>query len=453
MVINIILAIFLLGLIILFHEFGHFIVAKANGVCVIEFSIGFGPRLFSVRKGDTDYCLKALPFGGSCRMLSADEELYELTEEQKESKGHEFEKQSMKMIRKHGKAAALESKSVSARIAISLAGPVYNFILAFVLAIVMIGFMGYDTTRVDSVTIGSDAYEQGLREGDIITNINGKNVVFAREISQAVKSDAKSTLRVTYERDGQSYTTEVTPTESVEDSYKIGTSISQDGVIASVSEGSPAEKAGIKANDKVVSVNGILTGTAEEIINEVGKSDGQEVKIVVERGGTQKEYKVTPIKQTTTIYDTGFVYNGKREKTSPLKTIYYGLREVWYWINLVLSLLGQLFTGQLSINNLSGPVGTVSAISNVVEKSKSGGAFLVVMNLLYMGIMLSANIGIMNLIPIPALDGGRLLILIFEAVMGRPIAKGKEAVIDFIGVVFVVLLMFFVLVKDIVRLF
>ena len=122
----------------------------------------------------------------------------------------------------------------------------------------------------------------------------------------------------------------------------------------------------------------------------------------------------------------GFSTSGERIKVNPWETILYAFREVWYWITTVIELLGRMVTGRLSLNSLSGPVGTVSAISNVIDASSSDGAFFVLMNVLYIGIMLSANLGIMNLLPIPGLDGGRLLLYLIEAIMGRPVPKKKR---------------------------
>ena len=450
---SIFLAIILLGLIILFHEFGHFIVAKANGVCVVEFSIGFGPRLFSFRKGDTDYCLKMLPFGGSCRMLSSDEELYELDEEQKERKGHEFEKQSAKLISKYGKAAAFETKSLPARIAVIAAGPLYNFILAFFMSVLMLGFMGVDTPKVSSVETKSVVYESGLREGDIITDVAGTGIVFDRELTRELQKHTSAPFEIKYKRDGVTYTADVNPIEKRENLYKIGAALGDDATISGIEDDSPAQKAKLKVNDKIIMINGENVSSSKGVIEKIKSSEGKELTFKVERGGNISDISVTPGKTDTVSYDMGFSTSGERVKVSPWETILYGLREVWYWITTIVDLLGRMVTGRLSLSNLSGPVGTVSAISNVIDASSSDGAFFVLMNLIYIGIMLSANLGVMNLLPIPGLDGGRLILYAAEAVTGRPVPKEKEGIINFIGFIFLMLLTVIVLVKDIIRLF
>ena len=450
---SIFIAIILLGLIILFHEFGHFIVAKANGVCVVEFSIGFGPRLFSFRKGDTDYCLKILPFGGSCRMLSSDEELYELDEEQKEKRGHEFVKQSMNLIRKYGKASAFETKSLPARIAVIAAGPIYNFILAFFMSVLMLGFMGVDTPTVSEVSHESIAYESGLREGDVITNVAGVGIVFDRELTRELQKHTSDSFDITYERDGVSYTAKINPIKKQDNIYKIGAALGEDASISSIEDNSPAQKAKLKVNDKIIQINSENVSSSKEVIEKIRSSDGKELTFKIERGGQISDIQIIPNKTDSTTYDMGFSTSGERIKVNPWETILYAFREVWYWITTVIELLGRMVTGRLSLNSLSGPVGTVSAISNVIDASSSDGAFFVLMNVLYIGIMLSANLGIMNLLPIPGLDGGRLLLYLIEAIMGRPVPKEKEGIINFIGFIFILLLTVIVLVKDIMRLF
>ena len=186
--ISIIIALLIFGLLVLIHEFGHFIVAKKNGVVVNEFSIGMGPRIFSrVAKSGTRYSVKILPLGGSCAMLGEDED--------NEEEG------------------SFNSKSIWARMAIIFAGPFFNFILAFVLALVVIGFVGADISYVTSVDENSPAYEAGLRTGDRITNYNGAHATLGREIylEDYVNPLDGSEISISFVRDGEEKTIRYTP--------------------------------------------------------------------------------------------------------------------------------------------------------------------------------------------------------------------------------------------------
>ncbi|MDD3240880.1 MAG: site-2 protease family protein, partial [Lachnospira sp.] len=182
MIINVLLAILVLSVVVLIHEFGHFIIAKANGVTVVEFSLGFGPRLLHFKKGETIYSIKLLPFGGSCMMLG--EDFMEIDQ----GEGEDEEKRALSDLEKNVIEAEKSEKSfankpVWSRIAIIAAGPLFNFILAFVLAIVIIGSIGFDPCTVDKVDDNSPAAEAGLQIGDKITKINGERIHFEREYS------------------------------------------------------------------------------------------------------------------------------------------------------------------------------------------------------------------------------------------------------------------------------
>lgn len=152
-------------------------------------------------------------------------------------------------------------------------------------------------------------------------------------------------------------------------------------------------------------------------------------------------------------YDTGFVVYGDRVKTSPIGTLKYSVKEVGYSVKTVIQILGMLFTGKIGFDSLLGPVGTVSTMSEIVEESKADGAFYVFLNLMNLAALISANLGVMNLLPIPALDGGRLVFLIIEALRGKPVKREHEGIVNFIGMILLVILMVVVLFKDIMALF
>ena len=347
---RIILALLLFSLIILFHEFGHFLLAKLCGVVVEEFSLGMGPRLLSAKGKETRYSLKALPFGGSCMMKG--EDLSDFSE------------------------GTFGSKPVWARILIIAAGPVFNFILAFFCAVILISSVGIDRPVILSVSDGFPAQKAGIMAGDEIVSIDGHRIRLYREVSDYVnfhqaKMASGREINIEYRRDGAISRTQLIPADSGEGRYVFG-----------------------------------ISGSS-----------------------------------------------GIREKTGPLQTIGYSAYEVKYWIGAVLSSLRMMLTGSVSINDISGPVGVVDMIGETYEESKQDGAWYVWLNLLNIAILLSANLGIMNLLPIPALDGGRLIFLLIELVRRRRFNQEVEGKIHLAGLLLLMLLMVVILFNDIRKLF
>lgn len=379
-------AILVFGLIILFHEFGHFILAKRGGVCVLEFSLGMGPRLFSFVKGGTRYSLKLLPFGGSCMMLGEDDDLSQdkLEDEAEKdiAKKASFAEDETAVLQGEDEdgprtyagmeippgavGVPFNDTNVWIRFLIIAAGPIFNFILAFFCSFFVISYVGYDPPRIDQVTAGYPAAEAGLQSGDLITKLNGKNVKIFRDIQKYNMFHPGEPVTVQYQRAGSTHETVITP----EFSKDAGTWL-------------------------------------------MGFSGGQFQK-------------------------SGSVFT----------TAEYSAYEVRYWIDLTFKSLGMILKGKVSANDVAGPVRIVSMISTTVKESSAYGLMIVLVNLANMCILLSANLGIMNLLPIPALDGGRLVFILIEAVRGRPINREKEGMIHMAGMVVLMALMVFILFND-----
>lgn len=425
---SIIIALIIFSVLVLIHEFGHFIVAKKNGIVVNEFSIGMGPRLVSFDKGGTKYSIKILPFGGSCAMLGEDEAV--------EVEG------------------SFNSKSVWARMAVVFAGPFFNFILAWILAIIVIAYAGTDLSYVTKVEKGSPAYEAGLREGDRIVTYNGAHALLAREISleNYVNPLDGSDMVIEYKRDGKKHTARFEP-DSVE-RYLVGMSYSSSDseAVITVTKGSAMDEAGAISGDIVTAINGNSISTGKDMSEhlQVNPWNGSEVQIVVNRNGKEHEFTLKP--RMTMVYGDGFEYNIIREKQSVTGVIRYSFTEVRYQITTVLKSLKMLVTGQVSTNEMSGPVGIVDAIGDTYQETKSEGILVTIMTMINMAIMLSANLGVMNLLPIPALDGGRLVFFIIEAIRRKPLDREKEGFVHFIGFACLMLLMVFLIVNDVGKL-
>lgn len=423
---NIILALLVLSAIIIIHEFGHFILAKANGVGVTEFAVGMGPRIIKFQKGETLYCIKLLPFGGSCMMVGEDEN----SDDEK----------------------AFNNKSVWARISIIAAGPIFNFILAFIMAVIIVSNIGYDPCIVSRIQQDSAAMEAGIKEGDLIVAINGKKVYFSRDYSLMEMIYPDETMNITYMRNGERFSTTLTPKYMEHDYYQMGISISELEIV-SVSQGMPAYEAGILQNDVIVAIDGVMMENAQQAVSAINNCGGKTICLTVLRNQEQMDIEVTPKIVHTSGYETGLsVYYG-RVRTNALETIRMSFHEVGYCIRTVVESLKMMIGGKVSKDDVAGPVGVVTLIGEVVEESKSDGNFYVMLNLFNMVLMLSANLGVMNLLPLPALDGGRLVFLVIEAVRRKPIDREKEGMVHFIGIILLMLLMVFITFNDIMKLF
>ncbi len=447
---NIVVALLIFTIVVVIHEIGHFLLAKKNGVEVTEFSVGMGPRLITFAKtptgnklkflcsqkkfeteeswqGITKYSWKLLPIGGSCMMVGEDED--------------------------NESPNAFNNKGVWQRFAIIFAGPFFNFVLAFIFSIIILSNAGIDIPKVVQAPEGQPAAQAGIENGDIIKSINGHKITIGREIDTyvALHPLTGKNVKIVIERDGKNKTVSLNPNYST---YLFGFSYSSDEkastVVSDVSDDSAFDKAGIKTGDVIVAIDGekVSTGKDIEKVMQIKKSSAKSVTFLIKRDGEQKEYKVTPV-----------LYKGKTfgmiasdsVKMGPLGVLKYSFVEVKYWIVTTVASLGQLVTGKLSTNDISGPVGIVNMVGSTVKESAAYGLKVVIINILYMTVLLSANLGVMNLLPLPALDGGRLVFILIEAVRGKPVDRTKEGYVHLAGFVLLMLLMIFVMYNDIVK--
>lgn len=428
---SIIVAILMFSLVVIFHELGHFLFAKKNGIGVDEFCLGMGPKLFGIKKGETEYALRLFPIGGACMMVGEDE----------------FSKEEK----------AFNNKTVWQRIQVIFAGPLFNFILAFLLSMIMVAIAGYDPARVTDVKEGGVAAQAGLMEGDLIVRYDGKKINFGREImvEETFNPIKDATpVEITYKRDGKKYTTTIIPRKSVR--YYMGFGYNADdmpAVIQSISKGSSFEEAGIMKGDVLTAIDGTRIASGKALMEYMqSRMLGEEtVKITYTRNSLEYEVEVVPKRQES--YTLDFSYNQYAEKTSGFAILKYSAAEVKYWIVTTVKSLGQIFKGKVSRDDIGGPVRIVSEISNVMNEASPYGALVVIVELINWCVLLSANLGVMNLLPIPALDGGRLLFLIIEGIRRKPVNREKEGLVNGIFFVLLMLLMVFVFYNDITNLF
>lgn len=350
MAVSVILFIVIFFVVVISHEFGHFIVAKKNGIHVVEFFVGMGPTLFSFYKGDTKYSLKLLPIGGACMFEGED--------------GLEKEKGELS-------EGAFPNAPVWARFATVFAGPLFNFLTAYVMALILVSACGVTLPEIQAVNEGSQAEAAGLRAGDVITKINGSRIHLREEVTLISQLNTKGeSLTVTYRREGQESTVVIRPAYDEEDQrYYMG----------------------------------IATG--------------------------------------------GYL------KCNVPQTFQYAFHTMSFYAKATYKSLGMLVTGQLSRNDVSGPVGIVKTVDEVYGVTKQYGVLTVALGMMELALLLSVNLGIMNLLPLPALDGGRLVFLLIEAIRGKPVPPEKEGMVHLAGMMALMVLMVLVLFNDITKFF
>ena len=423
-----VIAVIIFSAIILIHELGHFLLAKKNGIIVTEFSLGMGPRLLSTVKGGTRYSLKLFPIGGSCAMLGED-------------------------TAEEDVPGTFNRAPVWGRISVVAAGPVFNFILAFILSVIITGFVGYDPAQVMTVESGSTADQAGIREGDIITEYNGYHIDVARDlyVYTYLNQLREEPVTVTVDRNGEELTFTFMPDVDVRYLLGFNRSDADSMKVESLIEGMPLEEAGLQPGDVITSVDGVLTpdGAAyAEYLEENPLSD-RPVEITYDRNGTEYSVEITPREYRTP--GLGFSYNTGYTEAQGFEVLKYAALDVKYMIRTTLLSLKELVTGGLGMDDLSGPVGVVDAIGTAYEETKDEGTVIMWMNLLNMAVLLSANLGVMNLLPLPALDGGRLVFLLLEAVRRRPVNREVEGMVHFAGLMLLMVLMVVVMYNDILK--
>lgn len=357
MIRTIILFIIVFGLVVISHELGHFLIGRKNGIRVVEFAVGMGPTLFSFMAGGTKCSLKLLPFGGACMFEGED--------------GMEREENAERAQEESGEGVAFTEAGVWARIATVFAGPFFNFILAFIIAVILCVFTGADLPVVGTVMENSAASEAGLQQGDVITRIGHESIHFYREVSMISALNHGETMEITYERNGEKNVTVLSPQYSEEDGR----------------------------------------------------------------------------------YYMGITNGGAYLECGPLQVFQYGFYEVEYWVKLTYKSLAMLVKGQVTKDDVTGPVGIAQLVGESYDQAeKDYGTSYAILTMLQIVVLLSVNLGIMNLLPIPALDGGRLVFMLVEVVRGKPVPPEKEGMVHFAGLVVLMALMVFIMYNDIMRL-
>lgn len=426
LIITIIAAIFVLGIVIFFHELGHFLMAKREGIKVEKFSIGFPPKLFGIKRGDTEYVISAIPIGGYVKMAGENPE--------EELKGEPWE---------------FRSAPVGKRMRIVIAGPLLNFILGFVLfsLIAMIGVPTYSNI-VGKVEKGSPAQIAGILEGDKIIKINNTNINNWTELTKII-SKSSGKIELTILRDNKEIKKEIV----INKEREIGISPYISTKIKDVIRGYPAQKAGLKPGDVITAINGIKVSQWNEMAEIIRKNPGKELVFEIKRQETQMTVKIIPVakpgydpekKEEIKVGSIGITSCSEVYRVNPLAALWQGLLQTIAMIQLIFIILGQLILGELSFKFLAGPIGIIQMSG---EQAQLG-----LISLLSFIAMLSVNLGVINLLPLPLLDGGHVIFLTIEKIRGKAMSVKTQATIQWIGILIIVSLLILVSHNDIRRL-
>lgn len=439
----ILIGVLLFELIIFIHEFGHFITAKKSGIKVNEFSLGMGPKIFSFGKGETKYSLRIFPIGGFCAMEGEDEESPE--------------------------PRAFNNAKVWKRMIVVIAGAVMNIILGFVLMfVVVVQQDAYSSTEVQSFPATSFSSCTGLQSGDVIKEINGYGISTSMDFNYPISTAELKTV------DGS--TLEIYKEDCGNNLYNMAVSLVQD-------------KNNKLSDEQVSKVNELLSKSTNEIVKAKSKEDAFSVyenyyKKINDACGI-KDYKVEKIveKETRKRYTADILVerNGEekllknvqfftyttKDNSDPQVSIDFYVKPIEKTFGSVISQtfkqtistckmiyasLGGLLTGKFGLKDMSGPIGIASAVTTVASESLSSGFMSAVNSIIYVMMIITVNLGLFNMLPFPALDGGRFVFLIIEAIRGKSVPRKVEAIVNGIGMGLLILLMILITANDIFKL-
>ncbi|MDX8383242.1 MAG: RIP metalloprotease RseP [Ghiorsea sp.] len=440
-------------LLIGFHEYGHFIVARKLGIKVEKFSIGFGPTLFSWRgkDGEVEYILAAIPLGGYVKMLG--ENPAEQVLDGEEAGVTQVE------LSEEDKKRAFNRQPVWKRAAVAVAGPGFNIIFAIV-AYMIVGWLGQQVLPpvVGVVSDGSVAAQAGLQMDDTIRAVDGKAIGSWQELEEGLKLRVGQDVVLDVERDHQPLRKTVYLATPVEDVFLIrvsdvvlGISPGVDIVINAVMPDSAAAQALLQDGDQVIAVNGKQVVSVQGLVDVVSKQAGQVVALQVKRDGSLLALEVTPRANDAGRGLIGVslaakpwaepVWQGK----SMLEGIVYGFTRTWEVTVMTGEMFKRMVTASISADNLGGPIA-------IAQMAGSTGDRGLVYFMMFLGFF-SVNLAILNLLPIPVLDGGLLMFLAIEKVLGKPLSAQAMMRFQMVGMSLILSLMMFAMYNDIMRFF
>ncbi len=425
---NIFIAILALSFLIIVHEFGHFIVAKMSGIKVLEFSLFMGPKLFGVQKGETLYSIKLIPLGGYVKM-----------------EGEEQESDDSR---------AYSKKPVLVRAAVIAAGPIMNLLMAIIMITIITSVSGYRTTEIGDILAGSPAEQAGLQIGDKIVSYGEKRVYHPMDVSLFTYGTKGKPVDIDIIRDGTKKTILVEPDIIPKEQYLLGFSPmsyygTDSNIVANVDENSETYKAGLRKGDKIIELNNTKVSSNKEIGSFMSVNKDKPVQVKVLRNENEVVITIKPRINGQEQYIVGVGFTGGKSgiiESVKQSAIYsYSLSR-----NIFYSLVW-LVTGNIGMDQMSGPVGIVTTIGDIVEASPTFADRI--LGLLNITGFISLNLGLFNLIPFPALDGSKLVLLAVEGIRRKAIPPEREAIISLVGLALLIMLMIYATYNDILRLF
>lgn len=402
------------GLLVFVHELGHFLLAKRAGILCREFALGMGPKIFSVKRGETEYTLRLLPIGGMVRMAGEDPEL--------------------DILKTHMEVSA-ELDAAGKVTRILLDGP------RDLAAQTVTGtIVRYDLENRLTLTLDLGEEQRTLsvhRQAMLVKN--GQEI----QIAPADRQFKGKTISQRF------WTIFAGPAANFLLAFLLFAGIgmmygapSNEAKIGAVEPGGPAAQAGLLEGDRVISINGQSVQTWKELVSIVSTSPGKTLTFVIERNGAQK---AIPVKVKVGEENVGKIMVYNPVTYAPWEAIKYGATSTYQFTVMMVQGLVQLFTGSVGLDQLSGPAGIFVMTGQVAQQGMS--------KLMMWASILSINLGLFNLLPLPALDGGRLAFLLVEALRGRPVDPQKEGMVHFLGFAFLMLLILVVTWNDLQRYF
>lgn len=434
---------FLIGLaaLIFVHELGHFLIARKCGVTVEKFSIGFGPKIIGFKSGGTEYMIAAIPLGGYVKMKGEDP-------------GEEIEDTQ----------GSFSAATVYQRLAIAFGGPLFNILFAIIIYIGVYS-VGVPTNGayVGKVLDNTPAQKAGLQTGDRVVEIDGQEIQYWHQLIKVVHNAPGKKMEFVIERNSKELLTfPITPKEGkTSDLFGDKKSVGLIGIeslgrrIAAIEPGSPADKVGLQIGDDILSIDGIEIRGFSDLKAAAFDKPGQELTFRLLRDGQEQTLKVTPELKTSLDLQgkevsygyMGFGVSGVMvtERYSFLGAILRGLEETWDRVYLISISIKKLITGAISPKNIGGPILIFQVYG---QQAEQGLTYFILLTA-----FLSINLGLLNLLPIPILDGGHILFFLIEIVKGKPISEANRERAAQVGLFMLLTLMIFAFYNDIMRVF